>query len=218
MMFGNTHAQCCLFWHADTSCFVFAPLFMLAFSINLPVSVHAHVLHQPPRFCSCSHFPSTSPFLFMLTFSINLPVSVHAHVLHQPPRFTCSPPQHKSIHTLPHARYLLQIVLFMKGNKQFPQCGFSNTVVQVSALVLMWRHKPTCLYAYTCLCICVCACVCGVCARVCVCVCVCVYVHACTRAMYVYVCAQCACVWLHECLCMYIYIGLCPGRCSSVVG
>ena len=25
-----------------------------------------------------------------------------------------------------------KVVLFMKGNKQFPQCGFSNTCVQVS--------------------------------------------------------------------------------------
>ncbi len=25
------------------------------------------------------------------------------------------------------------IVVFMKGTKQFPQCGFSNTVVQVRA-------------------------------------------------------------------------------------
>ena len=27
-----------------------------------------------------------------------------------------------------------KVVLFMKGNKQFPQCGFSNTCVQVSAV------------------------------------------------------------------------------------
>lgn len=26
-----------------------------------------------------------------------------------------------------------KIVVFMKGTKQFPQCGFSNTVVQVSS-------------------------------------------------------------------------------------
>ena len=27
-----------------------------------------------------------------------------------------------------------KVVLFMKGNKQFPQCGFSNTCVQVSTV------------------------------------------------------------------------------------
>ncbi|KAF5825861.1 hypothetical protein DUNSADRAFT_6308, partial [Dunaliella salina] len=33
---------------------------------------------------------------------------------------------------LVHGIYVcLQVVLFMKGNKQFPQCGFSNTVVQI---------------------------------------------------------------------------------------
>lgn len=26
-----------------------------------------------------------------------------------------------------------KVVLFMKGNRQFPQCGFSNTCVQVRA-------------------------------------------------------------------------------------
>jgi hypothetical protein len=31
-----------------------------------------------------------------------------------------------------------KVVVFIKGTKQFPQCGFSNTVVQVS-----WRHASS---------------------------------------------------------------------------
>jgi monothiol glutaredoxin len=33
-----------------------------------------------------------------------------------------------------------KIVVFMKGTKQFPQCGFSNTVVQVSSTCNTCRY------------------------------------------------------------------------------
>ena len=31
-----------------------------------------------------------------------------------------------------------KVVLFMKGNRQFPQCGFSNTCVQVLPSPVIW--------------------------------------------------------------------------------
>ena len=38
-----------------------------------------------------------------------------------------------------------KVVLFMKGNRQFPQCGFSNTCVQ--ARLLLCRRVPCSLPA-----------------------------------------------------------------------
>lgn len=40
-----------------------------------------------------------------------------------------------------------KIVVFMKGNKQFPQCGFSNTVVQVSSGCLCMMQSPCRMHA-----------------------------------------------------------------------
>ena len=41
-----------------------------------------------------------------------------------------------------------KIILFMKGNKDFPQCGFSNTVTQVCVRVCLCS-------AYSCIRVCV---------------------------------------------------------------
>lgn len=35
-------------------------------------------------------------------------------------------------------------MLFMKGNKMFPQCGFSNTAVQVCRTPCMWEVSIIC--------------------------------------------------------------------------
>jgi monothiol glutaredoxin len=36
-----------------------------------------------------------------------------------------------------------KVVVFMKGTKQFPQCGFSNTVVQVGVSVSFRASPPS---------------------------------------------------------------------------
>jgi monothiol glutaredoxin len=46
---------------------------------------------------------------------------------------TCAPPRPAHVHltVTPLAHPRLRVMLFMKGTKLFPQCGFSNTAVQI---------------------------------------------------------------------------------------
>jgi monothiol glutaredoxin len=66
------------------------------------------------------------------------PTTSCAYLLHICPAGQGMAPQLKSaIDNLIESN---KIVVFMKGTKQFPQCGFSNTVVQVSSTCNACRY------------------------------------------------------------------------------
>ncbi|KAI4302034.1 hypothetical protein L6164_035254 [Bauhinia variegata] len=104
--------------------------FVTAFQPILLVSSSS----SSPRFCHCPSLPLQPHCSPTLTFSSNK-VLLGARAKPASTRisnircFSALTPELKS--TLDKVVTSHKVVLFMKGSKDFPQCGFSNTVVQI---------------------------------------------------------------------------------------